>query len=248
MQVMGCGTTSPDRDSSSGSRTPIVAQRRPPTAASRGRPAAPSGSPRASPSRRSASRPRSPAAPPARCGRGRPRRVRRRPRRRSPRAVRASWCPGSARCRRAARAATRARAAPACSPSPSRSRATFATTSRFFPKLSPAKRGFFWRKSPSGRSSGERKRPVRNPRPSGLYGTKPMPSSAVSGSSSSSGSRDHSEYSVCSAWIGWTACARRIVSGAASDRPRKRTLPCRTSSAIAPTVSSIGTFGSTRCW
>ena len=35
--------------------------------------------------------------------------------------------------------------------------------------------------------------------------------------------------------------------GAASGRPRKRTLPSFTSSPIAPTVSSIGVFASTRC-
>ena len=57
-----------------------------------------------------------------------------------------------------------------------------------------------------------------------------------------------SEYSLCSAVIGCTACARRMVSGAASDRPRWRTLPASTSSFIAPTVSSIGTVLSTRCW
>ena len=67
-----------------------------------------------------------------------------------------------------------------------------------------------------------------------------MPSSRSSGSSSASGSRVHSEYSVCSAVIGWTAWARRIVSGPASDRPMCRTLPSATSSARAPTVSSIG--------
>src|SRR5262249_54410487 len=42
-------------------------------------------------------------------------------------------------------------------------------------------------------------------------------------------------------------CVRRIVAGAASERPSHRTLPSRTSSAIAPTVSSMGVFGSTRC-
>jgi len=66
--------------------------------------------------------------------------------------------------------------------------------------------------------------------------------------SSASGSRAQIEYSVCSAEIGCVAYARRIVSGAASDRPRKRTLPSATSSPIAPTVSSIGVSGSTRCW
>ena len=96
---------------------------------------------------------------------------------------------------------------------------------------------------------GRRERPVRKPRPSGEYATKPIPSSrTVSSTSLSSGSRDHSEYSLCSAVTGCTACARRIVSGDASDRPMCRTLPASTSSAIAPTVSSIGTVLSTRCW
>ena len=45
-----------------------------------------------------------------------------------------------------------------------------------------------------------------------------------------------------------TAWARRTVSGWASDRPRYRTLPALTRSAMAPTVSSIGVCGSTRCW
>ena len=45
-----------------------------------------------------------------------------------------------------------------------------------------------------------------------------------------------------------TAAPRRMVAGAASDRPRCATLPCTTSSAMAPTVSSIGVSGSTRCW
>ena len=75
-----------------------------------------------------------------------------------------------------------------------------------------------------------------------------MPSSRQVGRISASGSRAKTEYSVCSAVIGWTAWARRIVSGAASLRPRCFTLPASTSSAIAPTVSSISTFGSTRCW
>ncbi len=53
--------------------------------------------------------------------------------------------------------------------------------------------------------------PVRKPLPSGLKGTKPMPSSSSVGRISASGSRHHSEYSLCSADTGWTACARRIV-------------------------------------
>ena len=51
----------------------------------------------------------------------------------------------------------------------------------------------------------------------------------------------NSEYSLCSADIGCTAWALRMVATPASDRPRQRTLPASTSSFIAPTVSSIGT-------
>ena len=65
---------------------------------------------------------------------------------------------------------------------------------------------------------------------------------------SPSGSRVQREYSDWSAAIGWTACARRIVAAEASERPRWRTFPAVTSSAIAPTVSSIGVLASTRCW
>ena len=46
-----------------------------------------------------------------------------------------------------------------------------------------------------------------------------MPSSRSVGRISASTSRDHSEYSVCTAAIGWTACARRIVSGARLAEP-----------------------------
>ena len=53
--------------------------------------------------------------------------------------------------------------------------------------------------------------PVRKPLPNGLNGTKPMPSSSSVGRISCSGSRHHSEYSLCSAVTGCTACARRIV-------------------------------------
>ena len=90
--------------------------------------------------------------------------------------------------------------------------------------------------------------PVRKPLPSGLNGTNPMPSSRSVGSTSGSGSRVHSEYSLCTAVTGWTACARRIVAAAASDSPKCRTLPSATSSPTVPATSSIGTSGSTRCW
>jgi hypothetical protein len=75
-----------------------------------------------------------------------------------------------------------------------------------------------------------------------------IPNSRSKGSSSASGSRVHREYSVCSAATGCTAWARRIVVEPASDSPMWRTLPSATSLARAPTVSSMGVFGSTRCW
>jgi hypothetical protein len=77
----------------------------------------------------------------------------------------------------------------------------------------------------SARSSTEVIEPVRKPRPSGLNATMPMPSSRHVGTISSSMSRLHSDHSLCSAAIGCTAAARRIVSTEASDRPRCRTLP-----------------------
>src|SRR2546429_9932277 len=62
--------------------------------------------------------------------------------------------------------------------------------------------------------------PVRKPLPRGLNGTKPMPSSSNVGNTSASGFLHHSEYSLCSAVTGWTACARRIVCTPASESPR----------------------------
>ena len=47
--------------------------------------------------------------------------------------------------------------------------------------------------------------PVRKPLPSGLKGTKPMPSSSRVGMISVSGSRQKSEYSLCRAVTRWTA-------------------------------------------
>ena len=90
--------------------------------------------------------------------------------------------------------------------------------------------------------------PVRKPCPSGLYGTNPMPSSAHTGSTSPSGRRHQSEYSLWTAVTRWTACARRIVCAPASERPKCLTLPCATRSPTAPATYSIGTSGSTRCW
>src|SRR4051812_37974787 len=90
--------------------------------------------------------------------------------------------------------------------------------------------------------------PVRKPLPSGLNGTKPMPSSSSVGRISRSGSRHHKEYSLCSAVTGCTAWARRTVFAPASDRPKYFTLPSRIRSPTVPATSSIGTSGSTRCW
>ena len=75
-----------------------------------------------------------------------------------------------------------------------------------------------------------------------------MPSSRQVARTSFSGSRVKSEYSLWTALIGRVAWARRMVAGAASEMPKKRTLPAATSSAIAPQVSSTGTEVSTRCW
>ena len=47
-----------------------------------------------------------------------------------------------------------------------------------------------------------------------------MPSSRAAGKIAASMPRLISEYSICSALTGWTACARRIVSAPISDSPR----------------------------
>ena len=91
-------------------------------------------------------------------------------------------------------------------------------------------------------------RPVKNPFPSGLKGTKPIPSSSSVGNDLLSGARCQSEYSLWSAVTGCTACARRMVCAPASERPKCLTLPSRIRSFTAPATSSIGTSGSTRCW
>ena len=70
-----------------------------------------------------------------------------------------------------------------------------------------------------------------------------MPSSSQRSSTPSSRLRSNSEYSLWSDAIGAVAAARRMSDGSASERPMKRTLPASTSSAIAPTVSSIGSVG-----
>jgi hypothetical protein len=58
--------------------------------------------------------------------------------------------------------------------------------------------------------------------------------------------RLNSEYSISTSLIKCTALARRMVCPLTADRRMARTYPAWTSSAIAPTVSSTGTAGSSR--
>ena len=63
-----------------------------------------------------------------------------------------------------------------------------------------------------------------------------------------SGSRHQMAYSLCTAESGHTLCALRMERALASDRPQCSTLPSCIRSFTTPATSSIGTFGSTRCW
>ena len=130
----------------------------------------------------------------------------------------------------------------------SATRPSRSTNAWFALRASGVKRGTVLRKSVLSNVVFSSILPVRKPLPSGLNGTKPMPSSSSVGRISSSGSRHHSEYSLCRAVTGWTAWARRIVCAPASERPKCLTLPASIRSLTAPATSSIGTFGSTRCW
>ena len=76
------------------------------------------------------------------------------------------------------------------------------TSARLRPKFSPWKRGNRRRISSDAKVSVSFSEPERKPRPNGLNGTKPMPSSRQTGSTSCSGPRFQSEYSLCSAAIG----------------------------------------------
>ena len=122
------------------------------------------------------------------------------------------------------------------------------TTAWFAFRFSGLKRGTVLRKSLESNVVVSSIFPVRKPLPNGLKGTKPIPSSWSVGRISCSGSRHHSEYSLCSAVTGCTACARRIVAAPASERPKCFTFPSAISSRIVPATSSIGTLLSTRCW
>ena len=88
--------------------------------------------------------------------------------------------------------------------------ASRSTSAWFALRASGEKRGTMLRKSSLSNVVFSSILPVRKPLPSGLNGTKPMPSSSSVGRISASGSRHHSEYSLCSAATGCTACARRI--------------------------------------
>ena len=70
------------------------------------------------------------------------------------------------------------------------------TKARFALRFSSVKRGTTFLKSVGSNVVLSSICPVRKPLPSGLNGTKPMPSSSSSGSVSFSGSRHHSEYSL----------------------------------------------------
>ena len=68
--------------------------------------------------------------------------------------------------------------------------------------------------------------PVRQPMPTGPQGTRPMPSSSHAARTIlGSTFRSIREYSVWTAVTGCTACARRIVPGPGSDKPKCKTLP-----------------------
>src|SRR4030095_443260 len=121
------------------------------------------------------------------------------------------------------------------------------TIDRFVFLASGEKRGTTFRKSELSNFVFSSIFPVRNPLPSGLKGTKPIPSSSNVGNSSFSGCLHHKEYSLCNAVRGCTACALRIVFTPASDRPKCFTFPSLIRSFTAPATSSIGTARSTRC-
>ena len=74
-----------------------------------------------------------------------------------------------------------------------------------------------------GRNVAQRAR--QKPRASGLKATKVAPVSRQASSTAISGLRVQSEYSVCIAAMGCSACALRSVAAETSDRPRLSTLP-----------------------
>ena len=75
---------------------------------------------------------------------------------------------------------------------------------------------------------------MRKPRPNGEYATKPIPNSRSTGSVHPSGSRVQSEYSDCSALIGWVAWALRMVSGPASETVARLLGGCGATVSVLP--------------
>ena len=128
------------------------------------------------------------------------------------------------------------------------SSSTYSTNSMLCFRFSPWKRGMAERKSVLSNFVSLLKRPVSIALPSGLDGTKPMPSSSNLGSSSASGFLYHREYSLCTAVSGQTVRARRTVAEAAYGNPQCSTLPSFINSFTVSATVSIGTFGSARCW
>ena len=90
--------------------------------------------------------------------------------------------------------------------------------------------------------------PVRKPFPSGLKGTKPIPSSSSVGSTSVFGLPPPERVLALDRRhrLDRVRAADRLR--AASERPKCLTLPSRIRSFTVPATSSIGTSGSTRCW
>ncbi len=79
------------------------------------------------------------------------------------------------------------------------------TSARFWGRFSAEKRASMLRTSPCAKVVCSSIAPVRKPTPSGLHGTKPMPSSWHVGMTSASGPRHSIEYSFCTAVTGSTA-------------------------------------------
>ena len=135
---------------------------------------------------------------------------------RSPRGSARAWCRGSGRCPRPACSSQASASWPGVASFSAAISRTRSTSSRFASKFSPWKRGLWRRKSSSARSSGDCDRARSGSRGrAGCRRRSRCPSSRTVGRTSSSGSRVHSEYSVCSAAIGCTACG-------AADRVRRR--------------------------
>ena len=131
-----------------------------------------------------------------------------------------AWCPGSAPRRCPAQATRRAPAGPA-SP-PRRPLAHRATRSEVALEVLPPGTAAAAPQS-SSEVVGDLSCPVRKPRPSGLNGTNPIPSSRAGGTTRSR-SRVHSDHSLWTARSGARRAAR-TVSPFTSDSPRYRTFP-----------------------